>query len=155
LAAPAGAQTWQAYAYPEEGFEVLFPAPPRVSTGTYQTPSGMAAPSTTYSVLQDNVLYSVMTADFSETPMERAVVIAEAVKAASEAGAVKMDVEARINAQKGRELSIDAKDGSRSTLAFFYVHDRFYRLEAKALPPDPRTASARTFRFQQSLQFPG
>jgi hypothetical protein len=51
----------------------------------------------------------------------------------------------------GRQLSIQAADGSRSSVALFYHDKRLYQIEGKALPPGNSTSEA--IRFQQSLVF--
>src|SRR5450755_3638398 len=38
--APAGAQGWKEYEYPNEGFTAAFPAEPKVETTSYQAPGG-------------------------------------------------------------------------------------------------------------------
>jgi hypothetical protein len=151
---PASAQAWQNYDYADVGFAVHFPAPPAVTKGVYQA-AGVSAPSTLYSVRQDNVIYTVTVADFSQTALEKDAAIADAVKAFGEKGEIKVDVEARINTQFGHELSIGNKDGSRSTVAIFFFNHHLYQLEGRALPPDPTARSSSLIRFQQSLQFFG
>jgi hypothetical protein len=51
----------------------------------------------------------------------------------------------------GRQLSIQAPDGSRSSVAVFYHNQRLYQIEGKALAAGTATADA--IRFQQSLVF--
>lgn len=152
---PASAQAWQNYDYPEAGFAVHFPAAPTVTTGVYRTAAGLSAPSTLYSVRQDNVVYTMTVADFSQITVEPDKAIADAVRSFGENGEIKVDVDARINRQYGHELSVGNKDGSRSTVAIFFFNQHLYQLDGRALPPDPATRSSSLIRFQQSLQFPG
>jgi hypothetical protein len=152
---PAGAQTWQNYDYPDVGFAVHFPAAPAVTKGVYRTAAGLSAPSAIYSVRQDNVVYTVTVADFSQTAVEKDPAIADAVKAFGDTGEIKVDVDARINTQFGHELTVANKDGSRSTVAIFFFNHRLYQLEGRAAPPDPTARSSSLIRFQQSLQFFG
>jgi hypothetical protein len=150
----AHAQDWRNYDYPEAGFAVHFPAPPTVTHGVYRTAAGVTAPSTIYSVRQDDMVYTVTTADFSQVTIAPDTVIGDAVKAFGDGGEIKVDVEARINRQYGHELSVGGKDGSRSTVAIFFFNHRFYQLHGKALPPNSDARSSKLIRFQQSLQFP-
>src|SRR5258708_12193125 len=49
--APAGAQGWREYEYPNEGFTVAFPAEPKVETRSYQASCGRLVEAGAYSVL--------------------------------------------------------------------------------------------------------
>jgi hypothetical protein len=151
---PAGAQAWQNYDYADTGFAVHFPAVPAVTKGIYRA-AGVIAPSAVYSVRQDNIIYTVTVADFSQTTLEKDKAIDDAVKAFGAAGEIKVDVDARINTQFGHELTVANKDGSRSTVAIFFFNHHLYQLEGRALPPDPTARSSSLIRFQQSLQFFG
>ena len=150
----ADAPDWQNYDYPDAGFAVHFPATPTVRHGVYTTAAGVSAPATIYSVRQDDIVYTVTTADFSQVAVEPDKAISDAVKAFGDSGEIKLDVEARINRQYGHELSVGGKDGSRSTVAIFFFNHRLYQLDGKALPPNPDSRSSKLIRFQQSLQFP-
>jgi hypothetical protein len=152
---PAGAQTWQNYDYADTGFAVHFPAPPATTKGVYRTTTGVSAPSAVYSVRQDNVIYTVTVADFSQTTLEKDPAIADAIKSFGANGEIKVDVDARISTQFGHELTVANKDGSRSTVAIFFFNHHLYQLEGRALPPDPATRSSSLIRFQQSLQLFG
>jgi len=68
-------------------------------------------------------------------------------------GEIKLDVNARINREFGRELSVAENDGSRSTMGIFFINHKLYQLQARILPPDPVAGSADALRFQQSLRF--
>ena len=155
IAAPvtAAAQSWRAYSYPEAGFGVHFPAEPTVSNGAYRTSAGVSVPAVTYAASVDNIAYAVTIADLSKTDMAEEAAINDAVKTLGQAGKITVDVEERVNRHYGRQLSLERKDGSRSTLAVFFISGKLYVLDGKALPPDPVARSNRTSRFQQSLSF--
>src|ERR1700692_506044 len=51
--APAGAQGWREYEYPNEGFTAAFPAEPRVETTSYQASGGRLVEARVYSVVQE------------------------------------------------------------------------------------------------------
>jgi hypothetical protein len=82
-------------------------------------------------------------------------IIADTEKALTAGGKVDVAVDSRINRQFGRELTVNAADGSRLTVALFYFNQHLYELVAKAMPPDPADRSAQAIHFQQSLQFVG
>lgn len=149
----AAAQQWQEFSYPKHGFSVHFPAEPRVTDGTFKHSLGEPAPATIYSVRQDDVVYTMTVADFSNAGVEQEAMIADTAKAWGRIGEVKVDVVARINAQYGRELSIAAPDGSRAMVAIFFFNNRLYQLDGRALPPNAELGVPKTMRFQQSLAF--
>ena len=150
---PAAAQAWREYRYSGEGFAVQFPAEPTQTKGLYKTTTGVTVPSVTYAVTADNVTYSVLVADFSKAELQDEPAIADAVKALGAEGEIKVDVMERINRYYGHQLALERKDGSRSTLAVFFIDKRLYLQDGRALPPDPASRSNRTSRFQQSLSF--
>jgi hypothetical protein len=150
----AFAQDWKDYAYSDQGFAVQFPAPPSVEKSAYKTPDGGSLPMTRYSVRQEGIDFAVDVVDFSSAP-GAANPIAETEKAIGGSGKVTVAIDARINREFGRELSVDGADGSRSAVAIFFVNKRLYRLVARALPPNAMAKSGDAIRFQQSLQFVG
>ena len=157
LAAPAAAlaQAWQDYPFPDAGFAVHFPARPEVTKGAYRRGDGTSVPATIYSARAENMIYTITVADFSKTAVKSDAAIAEAEKLAIGDGKVRAVVDARINSQYGRELSLKRKDGSVSMLAIFFFKNRLYQLDGKAMPPDADGGATYAMRFQQSLQFNG
>ena len=154
LPGAALAQSWQDYDYPEAGFAVHFPAAPAVAKAGYTTSKGLSAPCVVYTVRQPDAVYTMTVADFSRASATSDDAISDAVKVATGAGEVRADVEARINRQYGRELSVRQKDGSISILAIFFFDKHLYVLHGQALAPDADGAAPKAVRFQQSLQFP-
>src|SRR5262249_24433750 len=57
--APAAAQDWMEYAYPDLAFSVAFPAEPKVEMTTYQGPDGGAFEARIYSVTRDTGLFKL------------------------------------------------------------------------------------------------
>jgi hypothetical protein len=157
IAAPGAAlaQGWQDYSYPDQGVAFQLPIAPSVQDGTGQTPTGIAAPVKTYSARGDGILYSLQIFDLSKASVDANAILADTEKALVGAGKVDVTVAARINRQFGRELTVSATDGSRLTVALFYVNQHLYELVGKALPPSPTDRSAQAIHFQQSLQFVG
>jgi hypothetical protein len=153
LAGPAAAQSWDTYSYPDAKFAVQFPAQPQVGQGKYRTQAGLDAPARIWSARTGAVNYTLTLADFSGTALDKDAVIADAVKAFGETGEVAVDVEARINTEYGRELSVAHRDGGRSITAIFFFDKHLYVLHGHALPPNGGDATASLIRFQQSLQF--
>jgi hypothetical protein len=150
VSGPAAAQDWQEYTAPDKSFTVMFPVAPQIESTTYQVAAGRSVPAHVYSVRQNNGVFKVTVAELANTDLQENAVIDYAVKTVSEAGEVKVNFPHRIYQVYGRQLSILAKDGSRSTVAMFDHGDRLYQIEAKVLPGGNDTD---LIRFQQSLVF--
>ena len=157
LTAPAAAyaQGWTAFPYPDDGFTVQFPAQPTVSTTTVATPTKLAGPARVIGLKDGAVTYTVTVTDLSGSTIAQPEAIAEAEKALSAKGVVKAALDARINQQFGRELSIDEPDGGKLVAAIFFANHKLYELTGVAAPPNAQGASSSLIRFQQSLQFTG
>jgi hypothetical protein len=153
MAAAAPAFAWDIFSYPEAKFAAQFPAEPRVDQAKYRTTAGLEAPAQRWWAQERNVAYSVTLVDFSGTALDKDAAIADAVKAFGQEGEVLVDVEARINAEWGRELSVNRRDGGHDIVAVFFFDNHLYVLNGRAAPPDPNAATANLIRFQQSLNF--
>jgi hypothetical protein len=151
-AAPAFA-AWDIYSFPESNFAAQFPSPPQKAEARYRTGAGLEVPAQRYWAEEGNVVYVLTRADFSGTALDKDTAIADAVKTFGDQGKVLVDVEARINAEYGRELSVDRKDGGHDILAIFFFDQHLYVLNGRAAPPDPSAATGPLIRFQQSLNF--
>jgi hypothetical protein len=152
--APAAAQNWQEYSYPNYSFTVAFPADPQIETTTYQVADGRSVEAHVYTVRQDNSVFKVTIAELADTGLEESAVIDHAIKTLSEGGEVKVNIPHRINRVYGRQLSILRVDGSRSTAAVFDYNGRLYQIEGKSLSTR-NDATADAIRFAQSLTFTG
>jgi hypothetical protein len=151
----AQAQGWQEYSYPDQGVAFQLPAAPSVQDTTAATPTGVTAPVKTYRAEGDRIVYTLRIFDLSKAQVNAGTIVADTEKALVGAGKVAVAVDSRINRQFGRELTVNAADGSRLTVALFYFNQHLYELVAKAMPPDPADRSAQAIHFQQSLQFVG
>jgi hypothetical protein len=152
ISGPATAQVWKDYSYPDYGFSVTFPEDPQIETTTYQVADGRSVPARVYSVRQNKSQFKVTIAELANTGLAEDAVIDRAVKLVSQGSEIKVDFPHRISQVYGRQLSIVAPDGSRSTVAMFDFNGRLYQIEAKVLPGGDDTA---LIRFQQSLVFTG
>jgi hypothetical protein len=100
-------------------------------------------------------VFQVQVIDFRRTSVDKQSAIDLAVKALGADGDIKLNIDDRIDAQFGRNLSIAGRDGSRSIASVYFVNGKLYELVGKALPPDPSAGSGKAVRFQQSLEFIG
>jgi hypothetical protein len=151
----AVAQEWKPYPYPDPGFSIQFPAPPTVEKSTFKTAAGVSLPMVRYAVRQDRIVYTLNVVDFSTANADATSTIAEAEKSLGASGKVTVAIDARVNRSFGRELSILGTNGSRSSVAIFFVNKHLYTLVGEALPPNAIERSGDAIRFQESLQFIG
>ena len=151
----ADIQEWKSYPYPDAGFAVQFPAPPTVEKSTFRTSAGVSLPMTRYTVRQERSLYTLSVVDFSTTSADAMSTIAEAEKSFGTSGKVTVALDARVNRAYGRELSINGTNGSRSSIAIFFVNKHLFTLIGESLPPNAIERSGDAIRFQESLQFIG
>jgi len=152
--APAAAEGWKEYSYPDYAFSVAFPANPQVDTTTYQIADNRSVPARIYSVRQANVVFSMIVAELEGTNFEENAVVDHAIKMLSQNARVRLNIPARIYRVYGRQLTLEGADGSRSMVQLFDHNDRLYQIEAKALP-DQNVSNPQSdmVRFHQSLDF--
>ena len=154
FAAPAAAQSWQEYSYPDYSFSISFPAAPQIETTTFKITDDHAVGARVYSVRRDNAEFKVTVAEVGDPGLEEKTVLDHAIRALSDGGEVKVNIPHRINRVFGRQLSVLQGDGSRTSAALFDYNGRLYQIEGKSLPTgDDATGDA--IRFVQSLVFTG
>jgi hypothetical protein len=152
--APAAAQGWEEYSYPDYAFSVAFPANPQVDTTTYQVGDSHSVPARIYSVRQANVVFRMMLAELEGTNLEERAVVDHAIKTLSQAATVRLNIPARIYQVYGRQLTIEGADGGRSMVQLFDYNARLYQIEAKVLPGQNFSdLQSDLLRFHQSLTF--
>ena len=150
FSAPALAQSWEEYSYPEYAISVAFPTNPKIEMTTYEVADGRSVPARVYSARQDKGEFKMTVADLANTGLDEKAVIDHAVKRLSKAGTVRVNVPARIYQVYGRQLTVEGADGSRSMVAMFDIMGWLYQIEAKMLPGGNEFELT---RFQQSLVF--
>ncbi len=148
--APAGAQGWKEYEYPNETFTVAFPSDPKIETTSYQAPGGRLVEARVYSVLQEGGAFKVTVADMSDIEESAGNVMAYAVFMLSRRGALKFNIAHSTRRVIGRQASIDGADGSQTYASVFVHNRRLYQIEG-TVPAGGAAADA--FRFQQSFDF--
>jgi hypothetical protein len=152
--APAAAQGWKEYSYPDYAFSVAFPANPQVDTTTYQIADNRWVPARIYSVRQANVVFSMIVAELKGTNFDENAVVDHAIKMLSQNATVRLNIPARIYRVYGRQLTVEGADGSRSMVQLFDHNGRLYQIEAKALPgQNVSNPQSDVVRFHQSLDF--
>jgi hypothetical protein len=154
-ASGAAADTWKEYTYPELGFAVSFPADPVKETSNYKAADGTSATKTLYSVRDGTEIYKVAIIDLHGAAIEGTTAIGQAVNELRDDAQVRLDIPARVNRNRGRQLSLIGKDASHSTVALFFADQRLYEIEGTVLAGSDDPNSGDAIRFQQSLRFIG
>jgi hypothetical protein len=152
---PTSAQSWMDYDYPDAGFSIHFPAAPTVTSGLYETSAGAFLGARIYSLQVAGDLYTVTVADLAGMNADHDGAVAQAVEAAHSQGNIQVGIPARVNGQRGRQLSIVGRDGSHSNLAIFVANNHLFQIEGTVLASNPDPQSGDAIRFQQSLRFTG
>ena len=147
--APAAAQSWEEYNYPEYAFSVSFPEKPRAETTTYRI-GDRSVPAHVYSVRQGNTDFKMMVADLAGANLDERAVLDHAIKTLSQGGKLGINIPARIYRSYGRHITVEYPDGSHSMVSIFDVARRLYVIEAKG---PPGGSEFELTRFQQSLVF--
>ena len=106
FSAPAVAQSWEEYPYPEYAISVAFPASPKIETTTYQIADGRSVPARVYSVRQEKGEFKLTIAELANTGLDEKTVVDRAITALSLGATVKLNVPARIYRVYGRQLSL-------------------------------------------------
>src|SRR6516164_556120 len=86
FSAPALAQSWEEYSYPEYAISVAFPTNPKIETTTYEIADGRSVPARVYSARQDKGEFKMTIADLANTGLDEKAVIDHAIKRLSKGG---------------------------------------------------------------------
>ena len=150
VSGPAAAE-WKEFNSVSEGFGVVFPADPDVEeVAMFEVVPGKMVPARIYSARYDNSLFKMTVVDGRDAGLQEAPVIEQAIKRMTQGGELKINFPHRIYRIYGRQLSIARPDGSLTTAAVFFAHDRLYQIESTKLAGG---SNSDLIRFQQSLTF--
>ncbi|HEX5280553.1 MAG TPA: hypothetical protein VFW28_10790 [Micropepsaceae bacterium] len=154
LSSSASAQSaWKEHLFPDNHFQVQFPAEPAVSIMPYTAADGTQVTKTTYSVRQDSGLYQAAVVDFSQAQIDAATAIDQAVTALRANSNVTFNQAARQNGTCGRYLTLKGKDGSTSTVSLFFRDKRLYQIQGTSLPSNTDPSSGYMILFTNSFSF--
>jgi hypothetical protein len=156
LAGPAAAADWKLLTYPDLGFGIESPVPLVKGAGNYQAAVAGRIPTITYAGELDNIRYKVTIIDVSNRPAE-ALNLFEEIEALTELqgkviGNDSMGIEPGKQRQYGRELVIQAKDGSLRRIGLMYSKGKIYQAEGTVLPGGDKE-SIYPERFADSIIF--
>ena len=152
LVAPALAQSWQEFTYPDDNFIITFPGTPTITTGTYKV-GGVSAPEKIYALKVPGRVFEMEVVDFSGNQVSKADAIKQAVADWTKDGTVAEDTFARIDNDFGRNLNVLHKDGSRSVGSIYFLNRKLYLIQGVSLKNDPDPQSGQPTRFRESLSF--
>ena len=156
LASPAAAADWKLLTFPDQGFGIESPVPLVRGSGAYQGAVAGRIPTLTYSGELDNIRYKVTIIDVSKRPGET-LNLFEEMEALTEStgrggGPAAMGIEPGKLRQYGRELLIQAKDGSLRRIGLMYSKGKIYQAEGTVLPGGDKE-SIYPERFADSIIF--
>src|SRR5579884_404322 len=138
MAAPAAAADWKLLLFPDQGFGIESPVALTKGAGVYQGAVAGRIPTITYSGELDKIRYKVTVIDVSKRPAE-VLNLFEEMEALTEmqgkvVGNDAVGIEPGKDRQYGRELLIEAKDGSLRRIVQMYQKGKIYQAEGTVLP---------------------
>jgi hypothetical protein len=154
--APAEA-AWNPINYPQFGFGVDFPAPPKMSRGEYQAVVAGKVPTTIYSAEMDDTTYRVVIADFRNRLEDTPGILIEAAYIVSTEGKVVADTMSRTDngpkyAKYGRRVAVLTPEGGKKVSEIYFVAGRMLSFEA-IISPKGDIGNPEIGRFADSIRF--
>ena len=138
IAVPAAAADWQQVVFADQQFVIESPTPLAKGSGNYRSVIVGALPTVTYTGELDKIRYRVTIVDISKQPAEPQNLYEEMESIIETQGKVLENDSQRIDngklARFGRELLIQAKDGSLRRICLMYANGRLYQAEGTVLP---------------------
>jgi hypothetical protein len=149
----AGQAGWDEYSYAADGFAARYPGEPVIAEHPYATRFGSPVTERVYSYESEGVSYIVAIADFTRIRPDTDQAIDEAADQLMSMGRLTHDVSARLNWNYGRELRVEAPDGTSYTDAIFLIENKLFQLKVitSARSPDAAGSSGIHY-FQQAFR---
>jgi hypothetical protein len=165
-AVPANA-AWNYYACPSDNFATQFPSVPKMETTKFSLPRhGAALSAHTYTAVDDNIIYRVTVADYSDRIADGASILEEAIFQHTDAddhglrnGKIVGNDTARIEpvvrgATYGRRITMDMpNNGGRNLTTFYFRGGKLYEQSVTILPANGDYTTPNGSRFVESLLF--
>lgn len=165
-AVPANA-AWNYYACPSDNFATQFPSVPKMETTKFSMPRhGSALSAHTYTATDDNIIYRVTVADYSDRVADGASILEEAIFQHTDAddhglrnGKIVGNDTARIEpvvrgATYGRRITMDMpNNGGRNLTTFYFRGGKLYEQSVTILPANGDYTTPNGSRFVESLLF--
>ena len=156
LAVPAAAADWKLMPFADQGFGIESPVALTKGAGVYQGAVAGRIPTITYSGELDKIRYKVTVIDVAKRQAD-VLNLFEEMEALTEmqgkvVGNDSVGIEPGKDRQYGRELLIEAKDGSLRRIVQMYQKGKIYQAEGTVLPGGDRD-SIYPERFADSIIF--
>jgi hypothetical protein len=156
FAIPVAAVDWQQLVFPAQQFVIETPVSLVKGSGTYRSVIVGPIPTVTYTGELDKIRYRVTTIDISKQSADPQNLFEEMESLIETQGKVLENDSQRIDNGKlahfGRELLIQARDGSLRRICLMYANGRLYQTEGTVLPGGD-TQSIFPERFAGSILF--
>jgi hypothetical protein len=153
LSDPAHAQ-WHGYVSKEGGFSFSAPGAMKTEKIDYASASSGQRVATLFQSDEDNIEYKVKVIDFTGVSADSNTLIKEASSAFMGENKVLSDVEARVESDYGRKITVDLpNDGGRSMAAVYFKGGHIIQLEATVLPANGDYGTPDMSRFVESIAF--
>ena len=138
FAVPAAAAGWQQLVFSDQQFVVETPAPLAKGGGNYRSVIVGPIPTVTYTGELDKIRYRVTIIDISKQSADPQNLFEEMESIIETQGKVLENDSQRIDngklARFGRELLLQARDGSLRRICLMYANGRLYQTEGTVLP---------------------
>ena len=153
ISQPATAQAWKEYSFQDAGFAAQYQGQPRVEERPYASAFGSAIVERVYSQNAGGVDYVVAIADFGSAKPDGDKTIDEAANTLIARGKLTHDERARVDFHYGREIRVEAQDGTSYTDAIFFIDNKLLQIEVvyPLQNTDPAGSSGIHF-FQQAFR---
>jgi hypothetical protein len=156
MAASAYAAAWQVYTFADQGFSIESPIPLVKGTGTYKAAVAGTIPTVTYAAEADNIRYAVSVVDISKRLPDAVNLYEEMEFLTSLGGKVlgndAVGIEPGKDRHYGRQLVLQAKDGSLVRTVLMYNKGKIYSAAATILPNGDKDSFSPE-RFTDSILF--
>ncbi|HEX5280568.1 MAG TPA: hypothetical protein VFW28_10865 [Micropepsaceae bacterium] len=156
FAVPVAAADWQQLVFPDQQFVIETPVSLVKGSGNYRSAVVGQMPTVTYTGELDKIRYRVTVIDISKQPADPENLFAEMESIIETQGKVLENDSQRIGngriAHFGRELLVQANDGSLRRIGLMYANGRLYQIEGTVLPGGD-TQSIFPERFAGSILF--
>ena len=152
------AAVWKEYVYLDRGFAIQCPAPPKATTGTYQSSLAKGLKTDIYTAEDDHVIYRMTVVDLAGRNEAGVNFLGEAAYNIMRTGDVIFNDVPRVyqdvKAIYGSTLVVDQMDGKRVRTSLYYNKGKLFIAEAIVLPERGDKDMITPSRFDQTVRFP-
>ena len=152
------AAAWKEYVYLDRGFAIQFPAPPKATTGTYESSLAKGLKTDIYTAEDDHVIYRMTVVDLAGRNEAGVNFLGEAAYNIMRTGDVTFNDVPRVyqdvKAIYGSTLVVDQMDGKRVRTSLYYNKGKLFIAEAIVLPERGDKDMIVPSRFDQTVRFP-